>query len=160
MDVMVDGSMTNSRTKGKYPSRGNNTKATKTSFTSSILRDPDQGASCTDIGSVQEYDTLSEFIDVVAYNEEGDVDIFRHVKIEIPPCLVKELIFLPLMSKKTRKRSQAKGEILKICATVEETIDDEINTAEEFDKKTRKVSFDEQSWDALTSNLVYEVVKE
>ncbi|KAF1321604.1 reverse transcriptase, partial [Globisporangium splendens] len=64
------------------------------------------------------------------------------------------------MSKKTLKRSLAKGEISQICAIVDEAADDVINTAEVLDEKTRKERFDEQSWDALKTNPVYGLVKE
>ncbi|KAF1331234.1 reverse transcriptase, partial [Globisporangium splendens] len=74
--------------------------------------------------------------------------------------LAQELISLPLMSKKTLKRSLAKGEISQICAIVDEVADDVINTAEVLDEKTRKERFDEQSWDALKTNPVYGLVKE
>ncbi|KAF1327323.1 reverse transcriptase, partial [Globisporangium splendens] len=64
------------------------------------------------------------------------------------------------MSKKTLKRSLAKGEISQICAIVDEVADDVINTAEVLDERTRKERFDEQSWDALKTNPVYGLVKE
>ncbi|KAF1316224.1 Pol protein, partial [Globisporangium splendens] len=104
--------------------------------------------------------TSSEYVNVVVYNEEGDSQIVRHVQVENPPSLAQELISLPLMSKKTLKRSLAKGEISQICAIVDEAADDVINTAEVLDEKTRKERFDEQSWDALKTNPVYGLVKE
>ncbi|KAF1325110.1 reverse transcriptase, partial [Globisporangium splendens] len=104
--------------------------------------------------------TSSEYVNVVVYNEEGDSQIVRHVQVENPPSLAQELISLPLMSKKTLKRSLAKGEISQICAIVDEVADDVINTAEVLDEKTRKERFDEQSWDALKTNPVYGLVKE
>ncbi|KAF1319909.1 Pol protein, partial [Globisporangium splendens] len=64
------------------------------------------------------------------------------------------------MSKKTLKRSLAKGEISQICAIVDEVADDVINTAEVLDERTRKERFEEQSWDALKTNPVYGLVKE
>ncbi|KAF1321798.1 reverse transcriptase, partial [Globisporangium splendens] len=108
----------------------------------------------------QEQATSSEYVNVAVYNEEGDSQIVRHVQVENPPSLAQELISLPLMSKKTLKRSLAKGEISQICAIVDEAADDVINTAEVLDEKTRKERFDEQSWDALKTNPVYGLVKE
>ncbi|KAF1317042.1 reverse transcriptase, partial [Globisporangium splendens] len=102
----------------------------------------------------QEQATSSEYVNVAVYNEEGDSQIVRHVQVENPPSLAQELISLPLMSKKTLKRSLAKGEISQICAIVDEVADDVINTAEVLDEKTRKERFDEQSWDALKTNPV------
>ncbi|KAF1327712.1 reverse transcriptase, partial [Globisporangium splendens] len=104
--------------------------------------------------------TSSEYVNVAVYNEEGDSQIVRHVQVENRPSLAQELISLPLMSKKTLKRSLAKGEISQICAIVDEVADDVINTAEVLDEKTRKERFDEQSWDALKTNPVYGLVKE
>ncbi|KAF1313487.1 Pol protein, partial [Globisporangium splendens] len=74
--------------------------------------------------------------------------------------LAQELISLSLMSKKTLKRSLAKGEILQICAIVDEAADDVINTVEVLDEKTRKERFEEQSWDALKKNPVYALARE
>ncbi|KAF1314269.1 reverse transcriptase, partial [Globisporangium splendens] len=108
----------------------------------------------------QEQATSSEYVNVAVYNEEGDSQIVRHVQVENPPSLAQELISLPLMSKKTLKRSLAKGEISQICAIVDEVADDVINTAEVLDERTRKERFDEQSWDALKANPVYGLVKE
>ncbi|KAF1334456.1 reverse transcriptase, partial [Globisporangium splendens] len=108
----------------------------------------------------QEQATSSEYVNVAVYNEEGDSQIVRHVQVENPPSLAQELISLPLMSKKTLKRSLAKGEISQICAIVDEVADDVINTAEVLDERTRKERFDEQSWDALKTNPVYGLVKE
>ncbi|KAF1318425.1 Pol protein, partial [Globisporangium splendens] len=102
----------------------------------------------------QEQVTSSEYVNVVVYNEEGDSQIVRHVQVENPPSLARELISLPLMSKKTLKRSLAKGEISQICVIVDEVADDVINTAEVLDERTRKERFDEQSWDALKTNPV------
>ncbi|KAF1329645.1 reverse transcriptase, partial [Globisporangium splendens] len=79
--------------------------------------------------------TSSEYVNVVVYNEEGDSQIVRHVQVENPPSLAQELISLPLMSKKTLKRSLAKGEISQICAIVDEVADDVINTAEVLDER-------------------------
>ncbi|KAF1313467.1 reverse transcriptase, partial [Globisporangium splendens] len=104
--------------------------------------------------------TSRGYVNVVVYNEEGDSKTVRHVQVENPPSLAQELISLPLMSKKTLKRSLAKGEISQICAIVDEAADDVINTAEVLDEKTRKERFDEQSWDALKTNPVYGLVKE
>ncbi|KAF1328373.1 reverse transcriptase, partial [Globisporangium splendens] len=108
----------------------------------------------------QEQATSSEYVNVAVYNEEGDSQIVRHVQVENPPSLAQELISLPLMSKKTLKRSLAKGEISQICAIVDEVADDVINTAEVLDERTRKERFDEQSWDALKTNPVYGLAKE
>ncbi|KAF1324074.1 hypothetical protein FI667_g9992, partial [Globisporangium splendens] len=105
-------------------------------------------------------DISSEFANIAVYNEDGDVDVIRHVKIENPPSSVEDLVSLPWMSKKTLKRSLAKGEISQVCMIVDEVADDVINTAEVFDEKTRKERFEEQSWDALKTNPVYELVKE
>ncbi|CEG50483.1 uncharacterized protein PHALS_00626 [Plasmopara halstedii] len=77
MNVMVDGCMTNSGTIGKDPSREKNKRATKKSTPSSILRTPDQGRSFINDESDQEQDISSEFVNVVAYNEESDVDVIR-----------------------------------------------------------------------------------
>ncbi|KAF1325288.1 Pol protein, partial [Globisporangium splendens] len=108
----------------------------------------------------QEQATSSEYVNVVVYNEEGDSQIVRHVQVENPPSLARELISLPLMSKKTLKRSLAKGEISQICAIVDEVADDAIDTAKVLDERTRKERFEEQSWDALKTNPVYGLVKE
>ncbi|CEG35740.1 uncharacterized protein PHALS_00075 [Plasmopara halstedii] len=115
------------------------------SFPSVILRTPDQGTSCINEESVRKQDTSSDLIDV--YNEEGDVDVIRHMKIEHPPGSVNEFFSLPLMGKKTLKRSLEKGEILQICEIVEEPINENINAAEVSDKKTRKKNFDEHAQD-------------
>jgi len=108
----------------------------------------------------QEQATSSEYVNVVVYNEEGDCQIACHVQVENPPSLAQELISLPLMSKKTLKRSLVKGEISQICVIVDEVAGDAINTAEVLDERTRKERFDEQSWDALKTNPVYGLVKE
>ncbi|KAF1319662.1 reverse transcriptase, partial [Globisporangium splendens] len=126
---------------------------------------PDQGTCQGDEGSVQAQDISSEFANIAVYNEDGDVDVIRHVKIENPPSSVEVLISLPSMSKKTLKRSLAKGEISQVCMIVDVDDAEDINTvsateAEVFDEKTRKERFEEQSWDALKKNPVYELVKE
>ncbi|KAL7690093.1 hypothetical protein Plhal304r1_c013g0049221 [Plasmopara halstedii] len=84
----INGSMRDSGNRGKNPPREKNKKFTKKKL-SSILRASAQGIRCFDEESDQEQDTPSEFVNVVAYNEEGDVNVIRHVKIENPPCSVK-----------------------------------------------------------------------
>ncbi|CEG39012.1 reverse transcriptase [Plasmopara halstedii] len=64
------------------------------------------------------------------------------------------------MSKKMLKRSLAKGKLLQICAIVEKSIDEDINTAEVLDEKTRTEMFDEQSCYALRTNLLNESANE
>ncbi|KAF1315473.1 Pol protein, partial [Globisporangium splendens] len=146
-------------TNGKRAEEPSREKKKKTSK-KSVPCAPDQGTSYGDEGSVQAQDISSEFANIAVYNEDGDVDVIRHVKIENPPSSVEDLVSLPWMSKKTLKRSLAKGEISQVCMIVDEVADDVINTAEVFDEKTRKERFDEQSWDALKTNPVYELVKE
>ncbi|KAF1324715.1 reverse transcriptase, partial [Globisporangium splendens] len=107
----------------------------------------DKSTSGDDEGSVQAQDTPSEFANIAVYNEEGDVDVIRHVKIENPPSSVEELISLPSMSKKTLERSLARGDMRSADADV-------------LDEKTRKERFEEQSWDALEKNPVYALARE
>ncbi|KAF1324759.1 reverse transcriptase, partial [Globisporangium splendens] len=151
-------------TNGKRAEEPSREKKKKTSK-KSVPCAPDQGTSYGDEGSVQAQDISSEFANIAVYNEDGDVDVIRHVKIENPPSSVEELISLPWMSKKTLKRSLAKGEISQVCMIVDVDDAEDINTvsaseAEVFDEKTRKERFEEQSWDALKTNPVYELVKE
>ncbi|KAF1318686.1 reverse transcriptase, partial [Globisporangium splendens] len=153
--------------RAEEPSRDKMTKKKKqlSSSVASATCVPDQGTSQDDEGSVQSRVTSSEYVNVLVYNEDGDVDVIRHVKIENPPSSVEELISLPWMSKKTLKRSLAKGEISQVCMIVDVDDAEDINTvsateAEVFDEKTRKERFEEQSWDALKTNPVYELVKE
>ncbi|KAF1327440.1 reverse transcriptase, partial [Globisporangium splendens] len=151
-------------TNGKRAEEPSREKKKKTSK-ESVPCAPDQGTSYGDEGSVQAQDISSEFANIAVYNEDGDVDIIRHVKIENPPSSVEDLVSLPWMSKKTLKRSLAKGEISQVCMIVDVDDAEDINTvsateAEVFDEKTRKERFEEQSWDALKKNPVYELVKE
>ncbi|KAF1313537.1 reverse transcriptase, partial [Globisporangium splendens] len=151
-------------TNGKRAEEPSREKKEKTSE-KSVPCAPDQGTCQGDEGSVQAQDISSEFANIAVYNEDGDVDVIRHVKIENPPSSVEELISLPWMSKKTLKRSLAKGEILQVCMIVDVDDAEDINTvsateAEVFDEETRKERFEEQSWDALKTNPVYELVKE
>ncbi|KAF1326230.1 Pol protein, partial [Globisporangium splendens] len=98
--------------RNKHPSQQDKKKKTsKRSFSPRVLSTPDQGTSGDDEGSVQAQDIPSEFVNIAVYNEESDVDVIRHVKIENPPSSVEELISLPSMSKKTLKRSLAKGDM-------------------------------------------------
>ncbi|KAF1313329.1 putative retroelement, partial [Globisporangium splendens] len=76
---------------------------------------PDQGTCQDDEGSVQARVTSSEYVNVLVYNEDGDSNVMRHIEVENPPSSVEELISLPWMSKKTLKRSLAKGEISQVC---------------------------------------------
>ncbi|KAF1318941.1 reverse transcriptase, partial [Globisporangium splendens] len=87
----------------RHPSQDK--KTSKRSVPSRVLSSPDQGTSGDDEGSVQAQDTPSEFVNIAVYNEEGDVDVIRHVKIENPPSSVEELISLPSISKKALERS-------------------------------------------------------
>ncbi|KAF1314578.1 reverse transcriptase, partial [Globisporangium splendens] len=151
-------------TNGKRAEEPSREKKKKTSK-KSVPCAPDQGTCQGDEGSVQAQDISSEFANIAVYSEDGDVDVIRHVKIENPPSSVEELISLPWMSKKTLKRSLAKGEISQVCMIVDVDDAEDINTvsateAEVFDEKTRKEKFEEQSWDALKTNPVYELVKE
>ncbi|KAF1335872.1 reverse transcriptase, partial [Globisporangium splendens] len=160
----MDEAMCVEETNGKRaeePSREKKKKTSKKSVPCAL----DQGTSYGDEGSVQAQDISSEFANIAVYNEDGDVGVIRHVKIENPPSSVEELISLPWMSKKTLKRSLAKGEISQVCMIVDVDDAEDINTvsateAEVFDEKTRKERFEEQSWDALEMNPVYELVKE
>ncbi|KAF1326656.1 reverse transcriptase, partial [Globisporangium splendens] len=116
-------------------------------------------------GSVQAQDIPSEFVNIAVYNEEGDVDVMRHVKIENPPSSVEELVSLPSMSKKTLERSLARGDIAQVCVIVEMVDEGFVNTASSadadvLDEKTRKERFEEQSWDALKKNPVYALARE
>ncbi|KAF1332716.1 reverse transcriptase, partial [Globisporangium splendens] len=160
----MDEAMCVEETNGKRAEEPSREKKKKTSK-KSVPCAPDQGTSQDDEGSVQAQDISSEFANIAVYNEDGDVDVIRHVKIENPPSSVEELISLPWMSKKTLKRSLAKGEISQVCMIVDVDDAEDINTvsateAEVFDEKTRKERFEEQSWDALKTNPVYELVKE
>ncbi|KAF1334458.1 reverse transcriptase, partial [Globisporangium splendens] len=151
-------------TNGKRAEEPSREKKKKTSK-KSVPCAPDQGTCQGDEGSVQAQDISSEFANIAVYNEDGDVDVIRHMKIENPPSSVEELISLPWMSKKTLKRSLAKGEILQVCMIVDIDDAEDINTvsateAEVFDEKTRKERFEEQSWDALKTNPVYELARE
>ncbi|KAF1329375.1 reverse transcriptase, partial [Globisporangium splendens] len=115
--------------------------------------------------SVQAQDIPSEFVNIAVYNEEGDVDVIRHVKIENPPSSVEELISLPSMSKKTLEHSLARGDIAQVCVIVEMVDEGFVNTASSadadvLDEKTRKERFEEQSWDALKKNPVYALARE
>ncbi|KAF1331706.1 reverse transcriptase, partial [Globisporangium splendens] len=147
----------------RHPSQDK--KTSKRSVPSRVLSSPDQGTSDDDEGSVQAQDTPSEFVNIAVYNEEGDVDVIRHVKIENPPSSVEELISLPSMSKKTLERSLARGDIAQVCAIVEMVDEGFVNTASSadadvLDKKTRKERFEEQSWDALKEDPVYALARE
>ncbi|KAF1336548.1 reverse transcriptase, partial [Globisporangium splendens] len=140
-------------------------KTSKRSFSPRVLSTPDQGTSGDDEGSVQAQDIPSEFVNIAVYNEEGDVDVIRHVKIENPPSSVEELISLPSMSKKTLERSLARGDIVQVCVIVEIVDEGFVNTASSadadvLDEKTRKGRFEEQSWDALKKNPVYALARE
>jgi hypothetical protein len=69
------------------------------------------------------------------------------------------------MSKKTLKRSQARGDIAQVCEIVEMVDEGFVNTASSadadvLDEKTRKERFEEQSWDALMKNPVYALARE
>ncbi|KAF1316552.1 reverse transcriptase, partial [Globisporangium splendens] len=160
----MDEAMCVEETNGKRAEEPSREKKKKTSK-KSVPCAPDQGTCQGDEGSVQAQDISSEFANIAVYNEDGDVDVIRHVKIENPPSSVEELISLPSMSKKTLKRSLAKGEISQVCMIVDVDDAEDINTvsateAEVFDEKTRKERFEEQSWDGLKTNPVYELVKE
>ncbi|KAF1324320.1 reverse transcriptase, partial [Globisporangium splendens] len=149
--------------RNKHPSQDK--KTSKKSVSSRVLSTPDQGTSGDDEGSVQAQDTPSEFVNIAVYNEEGDVDVIRHVKIENPPSSVEELISLPSMSKKTLERSLARGDIAQVCVIVEMVDEGFVNTASSadadvLDEKTRKERFEEQSWDALKKNPVYALARE
>ncbi|KAF1335807.1 reverse transcriptase, partial [Globisporangium splendens] len=151
-------------TNGKRAEEPSREKKKKTSK-KSVPCAPDQGTSQDDEGSVQARVTSSEYVNVLVYNEDGDGNVMRHIEVENPPSSVEELISLPSMSKKTLKRSLAKGEISQVCMIVDVDDAEDINTvsateAEVFDEKTRKERFEEQSWDALKTNPVYELVKE
>ncbi|KAF1332749.1 reverse transcriptase, partial [Globisporangium splendens] len=166
----MDEAMCVEETNGKRaeePSRDKTTKKKKqlSSSVASATCAPDQGTSQDDEGSVQARVTSSEYVNVLVYNEDGDSNVMRHIEVENPPSSVEELISLPWMSKKTLKRSLAKGEISQVCMIVDVDDAEDINTvsateAEVFDEKTRKERFEEQSWDALEMNPVYELVKE
>ncbi|KAF1321538.1 reverse transcriptase, partial [Globisporangium splendens] len=148
----------------KHPSQDKK-KTSKKSAPSRVLSSPDQGTSGNDEGSVQAQDISSEFVNIAVYNEEGDVDVIRHVKIENPPSSVEELISLPSMSKKTLERSLAKGDIVQVCVIVEMVDECFVNTASSadadvLDEKTRKERFEEQSRDALKKNPVYALARE
>ncbi|KAF1326562.1 reverse transcriptase, partial [Globisporangium splendens] len=147
----------------KHPSQDK--KTSKRSFSPRVLSSPGQGTSGDDKGSVQAQDIPSEFVNIAVYNEEGDVDAIRHVKIENPPSSVQELISLPSMSKKTLERSLARGDIAQVCTIVEMVDEGFVNTASSadadvLDEKTRKERFEEQSWDALKKNPVYALARE
>ncbi|KAF1319508.1 reverse transcriptase, partial [Globisporangium splendens] len=149
----------------RHPSQQDKKKTSKRSFSPRVLSTPDQGTSGDDEGSVQAQDTPSEFANIAVYNEEGDVDVIRHVKIENPPSSVEELISLPSMSKKTLERSLARGDIAQVCVIVEMVDEGFVNTASSadadvLDEKTRKERFEEQSWDALKKNPVYALARE
>ncbi|KAF1318485.1 reverse transcriptase, partial [Globisporangium splendens] len=147
----------------RHPSQDKMKKTSERSVPSRVLRDPDQGTSGDDEGSVQAQDIPSEFVNIAVYNEEGDVDVIRHVKTENPPSSVKELISLPPMSKKTLERSLARGDIAQVCAIVEkidECFVDTASSADVLDEKTRKERFEEQSWDTLKKNPVYALDRE
>ncbi|KAF1317051.1 reverse transcriptase, partial [Globisporangium splendens] len=149
--------------RNKHPSQDK--KTSKRSFSSRVLSSPDQGTSGDDEGSVQAQDIPSEFVNIAVYNESGDVDVIRHVKIENPPSSVEELISLPSMSKKTLERSLARGDIAQVCVIVEMADEGFVNTASSadadvLDEKTRKERFEEQSWDALKKNPVYALARE
>ncbi|KAF1319041.1 reverse transcriptase, partial [Globisporangium splendens] len=166
----MDEAMCVEETNGKRaeePSRDKTTKKKKqlSSSVASATCAPDQGTSQDDEGSVQARVTSSEYVNVLVYNEDGDSNVMRHIEVENPPSSVEELISLLWMSKKTLKRSLAKGEISQVCMIVDVDDAEDINTvsateAEVFDEKTRKERFEEQSWDALKTNPVYELVKE
>uniref|UniRef100_K3X128 Reverse transcriptase domain-containing protein n=1 Tax=Globisporangium ultimum (strain ATCC 200006 / CBS 805.95 / DAOM BR144) TaxID=431595 RepID=K3X128_GLOUD len=163
--VACDGSVKNDRKRGRDPSQDKKKKTSKKSVPSRILSAPDQGTSQDDEGSVQAQDISSEFVNVLVSNEDGDVDVIRHMKIENPPSSVEELISLPWMSKKTLKRSLTRGEISQICMIVDVDDAEDIGTvsateAEVLDEKTRKERFEEQSWDALKMNPVYALARE
>ncbi|KAF1314684.1 reverse transcriptase, partial [Globisporangium splendens] len=148
----------------KHPSQCKK-KTSKRSVSSRVLSSPGQGTSGDDEGSVQAQDIPSEFVDIAVYNEEGDVDVIRHVKIGNPPSSVEELISLPSMSKKTLERSLARGDIAQVCVIVEMVDEGFVNTASSadadvLDEKTRKERFEEQSWDALKKNPVYALARE
>ncbi|KAF1318417.1 reverse transcriptase, partial [Globisporangium splendens] len=118
-------------------------KTSKKSVSPRVLSSPDQGTSGDDEGSVQAQDIPSEFANIAVYNEEGDVDVIRHVKVENPPSSVEELISLPSMSKKTLERSLARGDIAQVCVVVEMVDEGFVNTASSadadvLDEKTRK----------------------
>ncbi|KAF1313283.1 Pol protein, partial [Globisporangium splendens] len=141
--------------RNRHPSQDK--KTSKRSFSPRVLSSPDQGTSGDDEGSVQAQDIPSEFVNIAVYNEECDVDVIRHVKIENPPSSVEELISLPSMSKKTLERSLARGDIAQVCAIVETADEGFVNTASSadvLDEKTRKERFEEQSWDAFKKNPV------
>ncbi|KAF1314568.1 putative retroelement, partial [Globisporangium splendens] len=147
--------------RAEEPSREKMTKKKKqlSSSVASATCAPDQGTSQDDEGSVQARVTSSEYVNVSVYNEDGDSNAMRHIEVENPPSSVEELISLPWMSKKTLKRSLAKGEISQVCMIVDVDDAEDINTvsateAEVFDEKTRKEKFEEQSWDALKTNPV------
>ncbi|KAF1319736.1 reverse transcriptase, partial [Globisporangium splendens] len=147
----------------KHPSQDK--KTSKKSISSRVLSISDQGTSGGDEGSVQAQNIPSEFVNIAVYNEEGDVDVICHMKIENPPSSVQELISLPSMSKKTLERSLARGDIAQVCAIVEMVDEGFVNTASSadadvLDEKTRKERFEEQSWDALKKNPVYALARE
>ncbi|KAF1324315.1 putative polyprotein, partial [Globisporangium splendens] len=133
--------------RNKHPSQQDKKKTSKRSFSPRVLSTPDEGTSGDDEGSAQAQDTPSEFVNIAVYNEEGDVDVIRHVKIENPPSSVEELISLQSMSKKTLERSLARGDIAQCgCRCV--------------GRKDTEGRFEEQSWDALKKNPVYALARE
>jgi hypothetical protein len=163
--VACDGSMKNDGKIGRDPPQDKKKKTSKKSVSSRVSSAPDQGTSQDDEGSVQARVTSSEFVNIAVCKEEGDVNVIRHVQVENPPSSVQELISLPSMSKKTLKRSLARGEISQICMIVDVGDAEDISTvsameAEVLDEKTRKERFEEQSWDALKTNPVYALARE
>ncbi|KAF1317037.1 reverse transcriptase, partial [Globisporangium splendens] len=112
--------------RNRHPSQDK--KTSKRSFSSRVLSTPDQGTSGDDEGSVQAQDIPSEFANIAVYNEEGDVDVIRHVKIENPPSSVEELISLPSISKKTLERSLARGDIAQATALGTESLREALHT--------------------------------
>ncbi|KAF1322859.1 reverse transcriptase, partial [Globisporangium splendens] len=147
-DKVRDGVDKSEWKRNKHPSQQDKKKTSKRSFSPRVLSTPDEGTSGDDEGSAQAQDTPSEFVNIAVYNEEGDVDVIRHVKIENPPSSVQELISLPSMSKKTLERSLARGDIAQVA------------DADVLDEKTRKGRFGEQSWDSLKKNPVYALARE
>ncbi|KAF1313843.1 reverse transcriptase, partial [Globisporangium splendens] len=127
----MDEAMCVEETNGKRAEEPSREKKKKTSK-KSVPCAPDQGTCQGDEGSVQAQDISSEFANIAVYNEDGDPSERRN--------------FAGLHD----RRVDDAEDINTVSAT----------EAEVFDEKTRKERFEEQSWDALKTNPVYELVKE
>ncbi|GMF42898.1 unnamed protein product [Phytophthora fragariaefolia] len=118
-------------------------------------------------GQTQRLETTVETLNVLTRTDTGLQ--YRKMALESPPTLAPELTSLPAMSWKRFARDMYDGRIEQICilsdvermeSEAEELKQIVTEGADALSAKSKKESFDEQSWDSLKSSPLYEVLRE